>query len=80
VGALEEGVEFVTHDFVGEGQYSLPYGMYVWLFGKVKMRKEVSCGLSSETKEAQLVKVDAQVLCGFKDVTLLEVVTGNVDV
>ena len=52
----------------------------MWLFGKVKMRKEVSCGLSSETKEGQLVEVVAQVLCGFDDVTLLEVVTGNVDV
>jgi len=30
--------------------------------------------------KGKLVKVGAQVLCGFKEVTALEVVTGNADV
>jgi len=33
-----------------------------------------------EAEEGRLVKVRVQVLCRFKEVTALEVVTGNVDV
>ena len=47
--------------------------------GKVKVRWDVTCGLGSGAKEGQLVKVGAQVLCGFKQVTALEVMTGNED-
>jgi len=40
----------------------------------------VTCGLDSETEEGQVVKVGPQILCRFEEATLLEVVTGNVDV
>ena len=58
--------------------------MVIWnvcvVIVKVKVRWDVACILSSEIKAGQLVEVGAQVLCGFKEVTVLEVVTGNEDV
>jgi len=86
VGAKENSAEFVTHDFVGEAREAITF--VVWnvcvVVGKVKVTMDLICVLSSETKEGELVKVFAQVLCGFYRVTSLEcymeIVMGNVDV
>ena len=44
------------------------------------MRWDVTCGLGSEMEEEQLVKVGAQILGRFEEVTTLKVVTSKVDV
>ena len=58
--------------------------MVIWdvcvVIGKVTVRWDVTCGLGSKAEEGQLIRVCAQVLSRFKEVTALEVVTGNVDV
>ena len=75
-------MEFVTHDFVGETRGTIAFVMrdVCMVIGKVKVRWDVTCGLVSKVEEEQFVKVGAQVLFWFKEVTALEVVTGNVDV
>jgi len=47
--------------------------------GKVKVRWAVTCVLSSETEEGQLVKVGAQLLCGIKEVMRLGVLMDKAD-
>ena len=71
-----------THDFVGKtgGVIALVIRDVCAVINNVKVRWDVTCDLGSEAEEGRLVKVRVQVLCRFKEVTALEVVTGNVDV
>jgi len=86
VGAMENSAEFVTHDFVVETREAITFVVLnvCVVVGKVKVTKDLTCFLSSESKEGELVKVGAQVLCGINRVTSLEcymeIVMGNVDV
>ena len=76
----------VTHDFVVEARETITFVVLnvCVLVGKVKVTKDLTCVLSSESKEGELVKVGAQVLCRINRVTSLEcymeIVMGNVDV
>jgi len=52
VGAKEEGVEFGNYNFVGETRGAITF--VIWdvcvVVGKVKVRWDITCGLSSETE------------------------------
>jgi len=52
VGAVKEGVQFVTHDLDGKARGAIALvvgGIYV-VIGKVKVRWDVGGGLSSEAE------------------------------
>ena len=82
VGATEDFVEFVTHDFDGDARKALALVIrhVCVVVGKVKVRCDVTRGLSSEVNKGQSFKVGAQVLCRFKAVSSPELVTGSVHV
>ena len=82
VGATEDNVEFVTHDFDVQvrGAIALVIRDICVVVGKVKVRCDVTRGLSSETNNGQSYKVRAQILCGYEEVTSPELVTGTVHV
>jgi len=53
VGAVQEGVEFVAHDFVGEagGAVAFVVGDVCVVIGKENMRWNVASGLGSKPKK-----------------------------
>ena len=76
VGAMEDNVEFVTNDLDGEarGALALVIRHVRVVVGTVKVRCDVTGGVSCETNKGQSFKMRAQVLCGFKAVTSPELV------
>jgi len=62
-------VEFINNDFVVETRGAVAFVIrgVRGVIGKVMVRWDVTCGLGSKAEEGQLVKVDAPVLCRFKD-------------
>jgi len=62
-GGNEGECGFHFHDIVGEARGAIEFVMWniCVFFGKVRVRWDVTCGLSSETKEGVLVKEGAQV-------------------
>jgi len=58
---MEEGVEFGTGDFVGEARGAVTFVIsdVRAVVSKVKVGRDVTCGLGSETEEGSLVKTDS---------------------
>ena len=82
MGAVQKGVKFGAHDFVGEARGAVTFvvGDVCVVISKENMRWDVAGGLSSKPQKGQLVKGGAQVLCWFEEITSVEVITGDLDV